>query len=57
VFPFELAAVILLVAIVAAIVLTLRRREGHKAQDVGKQVATRAKDRLVMVKMDPEKKS
>jgi len=57
VFPFELAAVILLVAIVAAIVLTLRRREGIKVQDVGKQVAARAKDRLVMVKMDPEKKS
>jgi len=57
VFPFELAAVILLVAIVAAIVLTLRRREGIRVQDVGKQVAARAKDRLVMVKMDPEKKS
>ena len=50
-YPFELAAVILLVAIVAAIVLTLRRREGLKTQDVSKQVAVRAEDRLVMVKM------
>jgi NADH-quinone oxidoreductase subunit J len=53
VFPFELAAVILLVAIVAAIVLTLRKREGLKVQDVSKQVAVRAADRLVMVKMGP----
>ncbi len=53
VYPFELAAVILLVAIVAAIVLTLRRREGLKAQDASKQVAVKASDRLVMVKMTP----
>jgi NADH-quinone oxidoreductase subunit J len=52
-YPFELAAVILLVAIVAAIVLTLRRRVGSKVQDVRKQVAVRAEDRLVMVKMAP----
>src|SRR5581483_7158184 len=37
-YPFELAAVILLVAIVAAIVLTMRRRPGFKAQDVRRQV-------------------
>jgi NADH-quinone oxidoreductase subunit J len=55
VYPFELAAVILLVAIVAAIVLTLRRRAGIKMQDVSKQVAVRARDRLVMVKMDSVK--
>ena len=52
-YPFELAAVILLVAIVAAIVLTLRRRVGAKVQDVRKQVAVKAEDRLVMVKMAP----
>jgi len=53
VYPFELAAVILLVAIVSAIVLTHRRREGLKVQDVNKQVAVKATDRLVMVKMAP----
>jgi NADH-quinone oxidoreductase subunit J len=55
VYPFELAAVILLVAIVAAIVLTLRRRAGLKAQNVPAQVAVRAQDRLVMVKMSATK--
>ena len=34
-YPFELAAVMLLVAIVAAIVLTMRHRTGLKAQDIG----------------------
>jgi NADH-quinone oxidoreductase subunit J len=54
-YPFELAAVLLLVAIVAAIVLTMRRREGHKAQDVAAQVSVRAKDRIRIVKMASEK--
>ena len=53
-FPFEVAAVILLVAIVAAITLTMRRRPGQKLQDVGKQVAVRARDRIRIVKMDAE---
>jgi len=53
-FPFEVAAVILLVAIVAAITLTMRRRPGQKLQDVGKQVAVRARDRVRIVKMDAE---
>jgi NADH-quinone oxidoreductase subunit J len=53
-YPFEVAAVILLVAIVAAITLTMRRREGQKVQDVAKQVAVRAKDRIRVVKMDAE---
>jgi len=52
--PFEVAAVILLVAIVAAITLTMRRRPGQKLQDVAKQVAVRAKDRIRVVKMDAE---
>lgn len=52
--PFEVAAVILLVAIVAAITLTMRRRPGQKVQDVAKQVAVRAADRLRVVKVDPE---
>jgi NADH-quinone oxidoreductase subunit J len=53
-FPFEVAAVILLVAIIAAITLTMRRRPGQKTQDVAKQVAVRARDRIRIVKMDPE---
>ena len=53
-YPFEIAAVILLVAIVAAITLTMRDRPGQKAQDIGKQVAVRAKDRVRIVKMDAE---
>jgi NADH-quinone oxidoreductase subunit J len=56
-FPFELAAVILLVAIVAAIALTMRRRTGLKAQDIAAQVAVRAKDRIRVVKMPAEKRS
>jgi NADH-quinone oxidoreductase subunit J len=54
-YPFELAAVLLLLAIVAAIVLTMRHRTGMKAQDIGAQVAVRAKDRIRIVKMESEK--
>jgi NADH-quinone oxidoreductase subunit J len=57
VYPFELAAIILLVAIVAAISLTMRSRAGHKVQDISKQVAVRAADRIRIVKMDAEKRS
>ncbi|MFL6550465.1 MAG: NADH-quinone oxidoreductase subunit J, partial [Povalibacter sp.] len=53
-YPFEIAAVILLVAIVAAITLTMRQRPGQKLQDITAQVAVRAQDRLRMVKMDAE---
>jgi NADH-quinone oxidoreductase subunit J len=53
-YPFEIAAVILLVAIVAAITLTMRQREGQKVQNITRQVAVRAKDRLRVVKMDAE---
>lgn len=56
VYAFEIAAVILLLAIVAAITLTMRRRPGLKVQDIASQVAVRAKDRLRIVKMDAEKK-
>jgi NADH-quinone oxidoreductase subunit J len=56
VYAFEIAAVILLLAIVAAITLTMRKRPGLKVQDISKQVAVRAKDRLRVVKMDSEKK-
>jgi NADH-quinone oxidoreductase subunit J len=54
VFPFEVASVILLVAIVAAIALTMRRREMTKYQTPGKQVQVRKSDRLRVVKMDAE---
>ena len=54
VFPFELAAVVLLVAIVAAIALTLRHRKETKYQDPATQLSVRAKDRLKIVKLPPE---
>jgi NADH-quinone oxidoreductase subunit J len=53
-YPLELAAVLLLVAIIAAITLTLRHRPGYKQQDISAQVAVRPQDRLRLVKMDPE---
>ncbi len=56
VYAFEIAAVILLLAIVAAITLTMRRRPGLKQQVVSRQVAVRAKDRVRVVKMDAEEK-
>jgi NADH-quinone oxidoreductase subunit J len=55
VYAFEIAAVILLLAIVAAITLTMRKRPGLKQQDVAKQVAVKAKDRVRIVKMPAEK--
>ena len=56
VYPFELAAVILLVAIVAAIVLTMRKRPGLKAQNITKQVQVRRQDRVRLVSMDADKR-
>lgn len=53
VYPFELAAVLLLVAIIAAIALTMRHRTGLKAQNISKQVAVRARDRVRVVKIQP----
>lgn len=49
VYPFELAAVLLLVAMVAAIALTFRRRRDVKAQDISKQVSVRREDRVRLV--------
>lgn len=51
VYPFEIAAVLLLVAIIAAIGLTLRRRKDSRYNDPSKAIHTRAKDRLRIVKM------
>jgi NADH-quinone oxidoreductase subunit J len=53
-YAIELAAMLLLVAIIAAISLTLRRRRGLKVQDISAQVAVRAQDRVRIVKMKPE---
>ena len=56
-YPAQIAALILLVASVAAIVLTLRTRTGGKPQNIAMQVAVRAKDRVRIVKMASEKRS
>jgi NADH-quinone oxidoreductase subunit J len=56
VYPFEIAAVILLVAIVAAIALTLRRRKQSKYQNPDKQIGVRREDRVRIIAMPSEKK-
>lgn len=53
-YPFELASVILLVALIAAVVLTHRQRKDTKATAVGAQLATRREDRLRIVSMASE---
>jgi len=53
--PIQVAAAILLVAMIAAIALTLRQRKDSKAISASEQVHVRAKDRLVVVKMDAVK--
>jgi NADH-quinone oxidoreductase subunit J len=54
-YPFELAAVVLLVAIIAAIALTLRKRKDTKYQDPARQAAVKRSDRVRMVPMRAEK--
>jgi NADH-quinone oxidoreductase subunit J len=54
-YAFEIAAVILLVAIVAAIALTLRQRKDTKAQDIATQLAARPKERVRLLSMPAEK--
>ena len=54
VYAFEIAAVVLLLAIVAAITLTMRKRPGLKQQDIAAQVAVRSKDRVRVVSMKSE---
>jgi len=56
VFAFELAAVLLLVAIVAAIALTWRRRRETKRQDPAEQVKVRREDRVRLVTMASERR-
>ncbi len=55
--PFELAAIVLLIAMVAAISLTMRHRTGFKKQDISAQVARRREDAVRIVKVDSEKAS
>jgi NADH-quinone oxidoreductase subunit J len=57
VYAFEIASVVLLLAIVAAITLTMRKRPGHKVQDIAKQVAVRREDRVRIVKVETSKES
>ncbi len=54
VFPFELASVILLVAIIAAVMLTLRQRKDTKSMNPSDQVLIKSRDRVRIVKMAPE---
>jgi len=54
-YPVQIAAIILLVALIAAIALTLRSRKDSKYQNPGEQVRVRARDRVSLVKMDPVK--
>jgi len=54
-YPFEIAAVILLVAIIAAIALTMRKRPETRYQDPSKQVQVKKEDRLKIVKMATER--
>ncbi len=55
VYPFEIASVILTVAIVAAITLTLREKKS-KSQNISEQIKVKAKDRVRIVKMESVKK-
>ncbi len=53
-YPFEIASVILLVAIIAAVMLTLRRRKDTRTMQPSAQIAVKARDRMRLVKMAPE---
>jgi NADH-quinone oxidoreductase subunit J len=56
VYPFEIASVILLVAIIAAIALTMRKRPETRSQDPAEQIAVKRADRVRIVAMKAEKK-
>jgi NADH-quinone oxidoreductase subunit J len=55
IYPMEVAAVLLLVGIVAAIALTLRERKDSKHVDAGDQVRVKARDRMAIIKMTATK--
>ncbi len=52
-YPLEVAAALLLVAMIAAVALALRQRKDSKAIDAGLQVRVRSKDRMKLVKLAP----
>ena len=54
VYAFEVAGVILLVAIIAAVALTLRNRKDSKSQNIHQQVNVNSADRMRIVKMDSD---
>lgn len=54
-YAFEVAGIVLLVAIIAAVALTLRKRKDVKGQNIAEQVAVKAKDRMRIVSMDAER--
>lgn len=56
VYPFELASIVLLVAMVAAVALTLRKRKNTKSIDPTKQIAVKREDRVRIVSMSSEKR-
>jgi len=56
VYPFELASIVLLVAMIAAVALTLRKRKSVKTLDPAKQIAVKRDERVRIVSMDAEKK-
>lgn len=57
VYPIEIAAVILLVAMIAAIALTLRQRKDSKFVDASEQVRVKARDRMQLVKVAATRKA
>jgi NADH-quinone oxidoreductase subunit J len=56
-YPLEVAAVILLVAIIAAIALTLRERKDSRFVDASQQVRVRARDRLQILPVEPVRRA
>ena len=57
IYAFEVAGIVLLVAIIAAVALTLRKRKDVKGQNITEQVAVSAKDRMRIVSMDAEREA
>ena len=55
VLPFEFAAILLTVAVISAVMLTLRQRKGVKTQNPAQQVHTQAKDRLKLISIPAER--
>ena len=54
VYPFELAAILLLIAIIAAITLVHRNESSRKTQNISEQINVQAKDRMRIVSIKPK---